>query len=394
MYLKSPDEMAQTFFVVRPRRSRATLEIAERCSGLKLKLGEPMLPSFKVPEGYDTEGYFRHVAREGLERRFEDLEAAGQDRRPRRVPQAPRDRARRHREDEVPRLLPHRLGLHPPREGERHPRRPGARLGRGIARRVRDADHRPRSHPVQPALRALPEPGARVSMPDFDIDFCMDRRDEVIAYVQQKYGETSVGQIATFAELKAKSVDQGRRALHRRSPRSRRSRSRTSSRARPRPRRTRSPRPRASSRSSRRAYETDPRVRELLDQAQKLEGLTRHAGKHAAGIVISEGPLWDHVPVFKDEKSGALRHPVLQGRRRAGGARQVRLPRPEDADGPRHRGAPHQRDGRTSQRDEDASSTLAPSRWTTSRPSSSSPRARRRASSSSSRAACSSSSRT
>src|SRR5215471_18823292 len=51
--------------------------------------------------------------------------------------------------------------------------------------------------------------------------------------------------------------------------------------------------------------ESDPTVRELLTQAQKLEGLTRHAGKHAAGIVISEGPLWDHVPIFKDEKSGA-----------------------------------------------------------------------------------------
>ena len=52
-------------------------------------------------------------------------------------------------------------------------------------------------------------------------------------------------------------------------------------------------------------YDTEPNVKELLDQAQKLEGLTRHAGKHAAGIVISEGPLWDHVPVFKDEKSGS-----------------------------------------------------------------------------------------
>src|SRR5205807_1478586 len=50
-------------------------------------------------------------------------------------------------------------------------------------------------------------------------------------------------------------------------------------------------------------FETEPKIKELLDQAIKLEGLTRHAGKHAAGIVISEGPLWDHVPVFKDGKS-------------------------------------------------------------------------------------------
>ena len=67
----------------------------------------------------------------------------------------------------------------------------------------------------------------RVSMPDFDIDFCMDRRDEVIAYVQQKYGETSVGQIATFAELKSKSVVKDVARVHGHHARSRRSRSRT-----------------------------------------------------------------------------------------------------------------------------------------------------------------------
>ncbi|HEX3343926.1 MAG TPA: PHP domain-containing protein, partial [Polyangiaceae bacterium] len=75
MFLKSPAEMAQVFSA-HPQALESTLAITERCK-VALKLGEPMLPSFKVPEGYDTEGYFRHVARQGLLRRFEELAAQG-----------------------------------------------------------------------------------------------------------------------------------------------------------------------------------------------------------------------------------------------------------------------------------------------------------------------------
>ena len=243
--------------------------------------------------------------------------------------------------DEVPRLLPHRLGLHPLREGARHPGRAGPRLGRRLARRVRAADHRPRSHPVQPALRALPEPGAR-----------------------------------EHAGLR-------RRLLHGPARRGHRVRRRASTARRAS---GRSPRSTSSRRKSvikdvaramgfppieaqqiaslipRRgpgemytipeALEIEPKLKALVrDRADasrscsrrrsKLEGLTRHAGMHAAGIVISEGPLWDHVPCFKNGEPS--RHPVLQGRRRAGGPRQVRLPRPQDAHRHRHRAAPHQR---------------------------------------------------
>ncbi len=141
-------------------------------------------------------------------------------------------------------------------------------------------------------------------MPDFDVDFCMDRRDQVIAYVQQKYGDASVGQIATFAELKAKSVikdvarcigitpveaQQIANLIPRKSP------AETYTIAE-----SLELEPKLKA-----LFDTDTRTRELLTQSMKLEGLTRHAGKHAAGIVISEGPLWDHVPVFRDEKSGA-----------------------------------------------------------------------------------------
>ena len=245
-------------------------------------------------------------ARRASSARFDELAAQGKNGRPRGVPQAPRDRARRHREDEVPRATSSSSGT-----SSATRRRTASRWARGAARaparivayamRITDLDPIPYNLLFERFLN--PE---RVSMPDFDVDFCMDRRDEVIAYVQKKYGEHSVGQIATFAELKSKSVVKdvarcigitpveaqgianliprktpGRDVHHRRVAR-------------------------ASSPSSRRAVRQRPRIKELLDQARKLEGLTRHAGKHAAGIVISEGPLWDHVPVFKDDKTGAL----------------------------------------------------------------------------------------
>ena len=245
------------------RRARSPSPSAAR---LKLKLGEPMLPSFKVPEGYDTEGYFRHVAREGLERRFDEFEARGQDAS---TATAYRARleigARRHREDEVPRLLPHRLGLHPLREGERHPGGPGPRLGRRIDRRLRDADHRPRPHPVQPPLRALPQPGARVACRTSTSTSAWTGATRSSPTSQKKYGEDERRADRDLRGAQGEERHQGRGALHRASRRSRRSRSRTSSRARRRPRRTRSPRASSVEPKLKARYETDAASSELLD---------------------------------------------------------------------------------------------------------------------------------
>ncbi len=302
MFLKSPDEMAQ-LFSASPEAVKNTLAVAERCK-VKLKLGEPMLPSFKVPEGYDTEGYFRHVARQGLERRFEELAVQGR----------PVDREAYKKRLEIE--LGVIAGMKFPGyflivwDFIRHAKESGIPVGPGrgsgagsivaYAMRITDLDPIPYNLLFERFLN--PE---RVSMPDFDVDFCMDRRDEVIAYVQRKYGEESVGQIATFAELKSKSVvkDVARcigitpveaQGIANLIPRKTPAETYTiaeSLEIEPK---------------LKQLYEGDARVRELLDQARKLEGLTRHAGKHAAGIVISEGPLWDHVPVFRDEKSNAL----------------------------------------------------------------------------------------
>ncbi|HWL89143.1 MAG TPA: DNA polymerase III subunit alpha, partial [Polyangiaceae bacterium] len=301
MYLKSPAEMSAQFSAW-PDAIRNTLQIAERCA-IKLKLGEPMLPSFQVPAGFDTEAYFRHIAREGLETRFHELEALGR--------KLDRDayRARLQLELDVISkmnfpgyfLIVWDFIRYAKENGI--PVGPGRGSGAGsivaYAMRITDLDPIPYNLLFERFLN--PE---RVSMPDFDVDFCMERRDQVIAYVQKRYGETSVGQIATFAELKAKSVikDVARsmgitpieaQALANLIPRKSPAETYTIAESL-------EVEPKLKAK-----YETEPITRELVDQSRKLEGLTRHAGKHAAGIVISEGPLWNHVPVFRDEKSGA-----------------------------------------------------------------------------------------
>jgi DNA polymerase III subunit alpha len=299
MYLKTAEEMAATFSEL-PGAVRATLEIAERCQ-LKLKLGNPMLPSFGVPEGMDEPTYFRKVAEEGLEARFIELEALGKtiDR------EAYRKRLRWEMDVICSMKFPGYFLIVWDfiRYGKENgvPVGPGRGSGAGslvaYAMRITDLDPIPYNLLFERFLN--PE---RVSMPDFDVDFCMDKRDRVIQYVQKKYGETSVGQIATFAELKAKSVikdvaralaippfesQQIANLIPNKTP------AETYTIAE-----SLEIEPKLKAR-----FDTEPRIKELLSQAMKLEGLTRHAGKHAAGIVISEGPLWDHVPVFKDGKS-------------------------------------------------------------------------------------------
>jgi DNA polymerase-3 subunit alpha len=301
MYLKSAEEMA-TLFGATPDAIRATVEIAEKCA-LTLKLGEPMLPSFPVPEGYDTIGYFRHVARDGLARRFEEIAAQGRE--------IDREAYARRLETELDVIAKMNFAgyflivwdfiRHAKENGI--PVGPGRGSGAGsiVAYSMRITDLDPIRYRLLFERFLNPE---RVSMPDFDIDFCMEKRDQVIAYVQRKYGESSVGQIATFAELKSKSVvkDVARclgitpveaQQIANLIPRKTPAETYTISESldvEPK---------------LKQLYDTDARIKELLDQARKLEGLTRHAGKHAAGIVISEGPLWDHVPVFRDERSKA-----------------------------------------------------------------------------------------
>ena len=297
MFLKSPSEMARRFREL-PRSLANTLAIAERCTGWKLTLGKPMLPDFEVPEGYDAPGYLRHVAREGLARRFAEFTSVGK--------RVDEDAYRKRLEIEIDVIV----GMGFPgyflivwdfirfAKERAIPVGPGRGSGAGsiaaYALRITDLDPIPYNLLFERFLN--PE---RVSMPDFDIDFCMDRREEVIEYVTKKYGRDSVGQIATFHELKARSVIKDvARAMGMAATDAQQ----IANLIPP------SPKTQGQMMTIPEALEAEPKlaarvkddanVAELVHIAQKLEGLTRHAGKHAAGVVISKGPLWDHVPCF------------------------------------------------------------------------------------------------
>ena len=286
MYLKSAEEMAELFTA--PTLA-ATLEIAERCSGLKLDLNKPMLPSFPVPEGFTTESYFRHLAWKGLRRR----EAEGM------CPSESNNQRLTFELDVIAKMnFPGYFLIVWDfiRYAKEHgiPVGPGRGSGAGslVAYALRITDIDPIQHSLLFERFLNPD---RVSMPDFDIDFCMVRRDEVVAYVRQKYGAESVGQIATFMELKARSVlkDVGR--VLGMSPLDTQKMANMVA-----------PSSQTHVATIVESIEKEPKLgapeyREVVGYAQKLEGLTRHVGVHAAGIVISEGPLWDHVPVFRDD---------------------------------------------------------------------------------------------
>jgi DNA polymerase-3 subunit alpha len=300
MYLKSPEAMAEAFRS-HPEAIANTLRVAEMCSGLKLELGEAVLPEFKVPAGYDTESYFRHVSKEGLAARVADFRRRG----------TPVDEAVYQKRLEVE--LDVIAAMNYPgyflivwdfiRAAKERGIPVGPGRGSGAGSLVAYALGITEIEPIRYGLlfeRFLnPE---RVSMPDFDIDFCMSRRDEVIAYVAEKYGKECVGQIGTFQNLKARSVIKDvARAMGMQAPEAQRIASLVP------------PKGQGKMCTIDEALEVEPKLKQLVETnaevgqliglSRKLEGLTRHAGMHAAGIVISERPLSERVPCFKSDES-------------------------------------------------------------------------------------------
>ncbi len=172
----------------------------------------------------------------------------------------------------------------------------------------------------------------RMSMPDFDIDFCQDRRDEVIDYVRREYGADRVAQIITFGKLQARAAvrDVGRvlglpygqvnkvAELIPNNP--------------------------AKPVTLQQAIDGEPKLQAMRDEdealgrlmeiALQLEGLYRHASTHAAGVVIGDRRLIELVPVYRDREIRCPGHAILDEIRRAGGAGEVRLPRPDHAHHP------------------------------------------------------------
>ena len=295
-YFKSPREMAETMRDL-PEALRNTLVVAERCH-VTIPKGEYHLPEFDVPEGYDLEGYFRKVVREGFARRlgrWRELEAAGALR-------APLSAYEKRLDDEIEMIC--RMNF----PGYflvvwdfiRHARESGVPVGpgRGSAAgslvayclEITDIDPIPYNLIFERFLN--PE---RVSMPDIDIDFCMRKRGQVIDYVTRRYGRDKVAQIITFGTMAARAVirDAGRGLdipygeVDRIAKMVPLEPDATLEKAL------------ATVPQLREACEKDPRIQRLLDTARRLEGLTRHASTHAAGVVIAPRPITEFAPLYQ-----------------------------------------------------------------------------------------------
>ncbi len=294
-YLKTPAEMAE-LFADAPELLVNTVEIAKRCS-LEIKLGSSMLPAYPVPSGCSTEGYLREQAQRGLaDRLAQALELRGVER-DREAYQARlelelgvicsmgfagyflivADFIRWARDNGVP------VG-------------PGRGSGAGslVAFVLGITDLDPIEHDLLFERFLNPE---RVSMPDFDVDFCMEGRDRVIEYVANKYGRERVSQIITYGTLAAKAVvrDVGRVLGH--------NYGYVDKIAKLIPFEIGITLDKALEQEEelRRLYDADPEVRELIDLARTLEGLARNAGTHAGGVVIAPSVLTDFTPLYCEE---------------------------------------------------------------------------------------------
>ncbi len=298
MFLKSAEEMAQRFSKY-PDALSNTLLVAERSAGNVNPKHKPKLPRFSVPEGATESDFLATLGREGLDQRFVEIAKTG-----RTIDVAKyRERLDFETKTIVDMGFPGYFLIVQDfinwAKKNDVPVGPGRGSGAGsiVAYALRITDLDPIEHGLLFERFLNPE---RVSMPDFDVDFCMDRRDKVIDYVRGKYGHDSVGQIATFHQLKSRSVvkDVGR-AFGMQPIDTNRIASMVPE---PVQGKTVSILKAMEQEAKLKAiYEEEAPIKELLDTAMTLEDLNRHAGMHAAGIVISEGALWNHVPVFCPE---------------------------------------------------------------------------------------------
>jgi DNA polymerase III subunit alpha len=291
-YLKTSAEMEKLFHDL-PNAIVNTVEIAKRCS-LPLVLDEPILPSFPVPSEYTEDTYLEKAAVEGLEKRLSKLNSG----------------LREQYFDRLKSELKVINSMGFPgyflivadfiqwAKNNQIPVGPGRGSGAGslVAYALEITDLDPIEYELLFERFLNPE---RVSMPDFDIDFCMDNRDRVIEYVTLRYGRSNVSQIATFGTMAAKAVvrDVGRVLAHpygfvdkiaklipfeigmtlekalEQEP------------------------------SLQKRYDEEEEVKTLIDLAMKLEGITRNVGKHAGGVVIAPSALTDFAPLYCEKDS-------------------------------------------------------------------------------------------
>lgn len=300
-YLKTPEEMIALFSDI-PEAIVNSVEIAKRCN-VYLQLGKNYLPNFPIPQGSTVERHLEYCAQQGLSKRLTQLYDSDEE-------------IQNHQHQYEQRLkveldVINNMGF--PgyflivadfiQWAKDHgvPVGPGRGSGAGslVAYALGITDLDPLEYELLFERFLNPE---RVSMPDFDVDFCMEGRDRVIEYVAHKYGRESVSQIITFGSMAAKAVvrDVGRvlghpygfvdkiaklipfeigitlkKALEQEEELNSR-------------------------------YQNETEVQELIDLAQKLEGLTRNAGKHAGGVVIAPSLLTDFTPLYCESGSQNL----------------------------------------------------------------------------------------
>jgi DNA polymerase-3 subunit alpha len=298
-YLKTDLEMAAVFPDFADAIAR-TVRIAARCH-VDLSFKENYLPNFDVPAGFSLDDYFEHIVRLGFDLRLSRLQELAAS------------ATLKHTIDEYERRLSYEIDMIKKMKYPgyflivwdfiRYAREQGIPVGPGrgsaagslIAYCLRITDVDPIEYDLIFERFLNPE---RVSLPDIDIDFCERRRGEVIKYVTQKYGSENVAQIITFGTMKARAVvrdvarvmdmpyadaDRVAKAI-----------------------------PPALDMTLEKALQESPalkemqqkdeRVKELLNVAQRLEGMTRHASVHAAGVVIAPRPLTEFVPLYKSQK--------------------------------------------------------------------------------------------
>jgi len=294
-YLLSTEEMVQRFADV-PVALANAVEIAKRCN-LTLVLDRPRLPDFPTPDGITLDDHMAQLAEEGLALRMQQLfpdEAERQARYPQYL-----ERLRWECKTIIGMGFPGYFLIVADfiNWGKNNgvPVGPGRGSGAGslVAYSLGITDLDPIRYDLLFERFLNPE---RVSMPDFDIDFCQDNRERVIDYVKQKYGKEAVSQIATFGTLGAKAVvrDVGRVLEMPYSLCDTLSKLIPFSPADP----WTLERTLADEPAFKERYDQDEEVRALIDLARPLEGLTRNVGMHAGGVLIAPGKLTDFCPLY------------------------------------------------------------------------------------------------
>ena len=281
-YLKSPEEMAE-LFPYAPQALENTCKIAERCN-VEIEFGVTKVPHFEVPQGFDSWTYLNHLCNEGMKRRYPDADEEKKKR-------LEYELSVIHKMGYVDYFLivwdyinyakTHGIAVGPGR---------GSAAGSIVSYCLGITDIDPIKYSLIFERFLNPE---RVSMPDIDVDFCYERRQEVIDYVVEKYGKDCVVQIVTFGTMAARAVikDVGRvldlpYAM-------------VDNIAKMVPREIGITIDKAIQENPdlRNVYENDAQVHDLIDKSKRLEGLPRHASMHAAGVLISQKAVDEYVPV-------------------------------------------------------------------------------------------------